>query len=138
MDRSREELQDKMINDLALNYAICLVKYGVDIREKWETAIQNKMVLDQAYLRGRADERKSIEEVLDKKLLLKLPCNVEDTVYSVEFRDRGKIVEEKVISFQITKDHIWVYGECDKFIGKLGGSVFATKEEAEAKLREIS
>lgn len=137
MDRPREELQDKMINDLAMNYAICLVKYGVDIREKWETAIQNKMALEQAYLRGRSDERKRIEEVLDKKLLLELPCKVEDTVYSVEFRERGKIVEEKVISFQITKDHIWVYGECDRFIGRFGGSVFGTKEEAEAKLKEL-
>lgn len=70
MDKSIEDLQDKMINDLALNYAICLVKYGVDIKEKWETATQNAIALEQAYLKGRADERKRIEKSLDKRLLL--------------------------------------------------------------------
>lgn len=77
------------------------------------------------------------EDLEEQGLLVKLPCMVGDVVYSVEFRDSGEIVEEKVISFQITKDHIFVYGECDRFIGGLGKTVFGTREEAEAKLKEI-
>ena len=68
--------------------------------------------------------------------LLELPCKVGDKVYSVEYRNDAEIVEEEVVSFEVTRKWIYVYGIYDKFIGRLGGSVFATKEEAEKALAE--
>lgn len=54
------ELIDKSdetkINQLAMMYAVALTKYGVDIREKFETATQITMAMNEAYLRGRQDE----------------------------------------------------------------------------------
>ena len=49
--------QEEMIQELAIMYATSLVRYGVDIQEKLETATQMNYALNQAYLRGRADER---------------------------------------------------------------------------------
>lgn len=83
------------------------------------------------------DEFNRYKELEEQGLLLKLPCKVGDTIYSVEFRDSAEIILEKVDSFKITGNDIWVFGKYDKFIRRLGGSVFATKEEAEAKLKEM-
>lgn len=69
--------------------------------------------------------------------LLELPCKVGDKVYSVEYRNDAEIVEEEVVSFEVTRKWIYVYGIYDKFIGRLGGSVFATREEAEKALAEM-
>lgn len=109
MDKSKEVLQDKMINDLALNYAICLVKYGVDIREKWETATQNAIALEQAYLRGREDERKRIEKSLDKRLLLELPCEPNKYAwcankfgtYKVVYPSKASIIQDMELGYGI-------------------------------------
>ena len=49
--------QEEMIQELAIMYATSLVRYGVDIQEKLETATQMNYALNQAYLRGREDER---------------------------------------------------------------------------------
>ena len=84
-------------------------------------------------------EKLAYYEDLEEQGLLKIiPCKVGDIVYSVEFRDRGEIVEEVVTSFRIMENSIWIYGGYHKFIGVLGGSVFGTMEEAKAKLKEIS
>ena len=48
---------------LAMMYAEALTKYGFDIRDKFETATQMTMALNEAYLRGRHDERIKISEV---------------------------------------------------------------------------
>lgn len=56
---------DSMEIQIAKNYAKCLVKYGVDIRGKWETATSQSMALEQAYLRGRQDERDRFAEWQD-------------------------------------------------------------------------
>lgn len=50
-----------------------LIMYGVDIRDKLDTAVQTSYALEQAYLRGRHDERNrywtSVEEGLPSKEL---------------------------------------------------------------------
>lgn len=57
-----EEYKKDVINQIAESYAICLEKYGVDIMEKWETATQNAFAMEQAYLRGRQDERDKFDK----------------------------------------------------------------------------
>ena len=58
--------QEKMIEELSKVYATSLVLYGVDIRGKLKTATQISYALSQAYLRGRDDERKRVEEAMEK------------------------------------------------------------------------
>ena len=135
MDKSKEVIQDKMINDLALNYAICLVKYGVDIREKWETAIQNKFALEQAYLRGREDERKRIEDLEEQGLLHKAPLKDGTPIYFFRYNfEDGEYLEEET----------YIYGLTENLIGELGKDYWlsmedalSANEEAEKKLREL-
>ncbi len=51
-----DKADENIINQLAIMYAVALTKYGVDIREKFETATQTTMAMNEAYLRGRQDE----------------------------------------------------------------------------------
>jgi hypothetical protein len=58
-------------------------RYGVDVTEKWATATQNAAALNQAYLRGRQDERDKFDEWREEckdtnvsaKLSEKLTCS---------------------------------------------------------------
>lgn len=52
-----------IVNQLAMMYAESLTKYGVDLQGKFETATQMTIALNEAYLRGRHDERIKISEV---------------------------------------------------------------------------
>lgn len=65
--------------------------------------------------------------------LLELPCKVGDTVYSVE---NGGIKEFVVSSFDVCMKNIYAY-QSHIFIGEIGFSVFATKEEARKALVEM-
>ena len=49
--------KEEMIQELAIMYATSLVRYGVDIQGKLETATQISLALNEAYCRGRVDER---------------------------------------------------------------------------------
>jgi hypothetical protein len=57
VDQVAAECGTDVVYNIAMSYAICLSKYGVDITEKLETATQNAYALNQAYMRGRQDER---------------------------------------------------------------------------------
>lgn len=88
-----------------------------------------------------------LEDKIENGTLIELPCKVGDTVYHLS---SGKIDEEVVakINYIITNSTISLhnsyictidYGKEDNFyrLSKLGKSVFLTKAEAEAKLREL-
>lgn len=53
---------DVIVSNLAKAYAVNIKRYGVDVTEKWATATQNAAALNQAYLRGRQDERDKFDE----------------------------------------------------------------------------
>lgn len=93
----------------------------------------------------------------DKSLFVELPCKVGGTVYRIVKLCNGetKIVEGEVLEFTITHEHhngkdeyrfyFWAKGEefahrqyslwC--YFTDFGKTVFLTKEEAEAKLKEL-
>ena len=48
--------QEEQIRAYAEIYARNLIMYGVDVREKLETATQMSFALNQAYMRGKQDE----------------------------------------------------------------------------------
>lgn len=79
------------------------------------------------------DKLAEYEDLEEQGLLLKLPCKIGDTVYSIEVYE----VEEFVVThFDICKDSIRVYHKYI-YIGEMGNSVFATKEEAEQALKRL-
>lgn len=56
INQVESEYNNDIVYQLAMKYALCLTQYGVDITEKLETATQNAMALEKAYIRGRQDE----------------------------------------------------------------------------------
>lgn len=97
------------------------------------------------------------EDSEEQGRLLKLPCKIEDDVYIVpsevnyklnilnEQNENNKVYHQKVEDIVLTK-HGW-YLECDKDVKYGTGHIltdrlfnktwFLTKEEAEAKLKEL-
>lgn len=67
--------------------------------------------------------------------LLKLPCKVCDTVYSLEC---GRVEPDVVVYFQNDGENLWFINRLGGHIGIYGKTVFLTKEEAEAALREMN
>lgn len=57
-----EEYRNDKVCQTAIMYAENLHKYGVQIDSIWETATQQSMALNQAYMRGRQDERDIFDE----------------------------------------------------------------------------
>lgn len=62
VDQVAAECGNDVVYNLAMSYAICLSKYGVDITEKLETTTQNAYALNQAYMRGRQEERDKFDK----------------------------------------------------------------------------
>ena len=52
-----EEYYNDKVNQTATAYAANIHMFGVDVTEKWNTAIEQTEALNKAYLRGRHDER---------------------------------------------------------------------------------
>ena len=86
------------------------------------------------------------EDLEEQGRLIKLPCKVGDTVYEVQ-ELRGHIQLYEVTSISISKNNIlfwWeikdggIYSNTTGFtVYAIGKTVFLTKEEAEAKLKEM-
>lgn len=86
---------------------------------------------------------KDYEDLEEQGRLVKLPCKVEDTVYGISM---GKIINLTVneISIFCMKGEKIINVKCqsnDEFRNyverEFGKTVFLTKEEAEAKLKEL-
>ena len=83
------------------------------------------------------------EDLEEQGRLIKLPCKVGDTVY-VPTRDF--ISELRIVHISISKNNTFfhwmlnagIYPNLDGFsVDKIGKTVFLTKSEAEAKLKEL-
>lgn len=85
------------------------------------------------------------EDLDEQGRLIKLPCKVGDTVYAIGFNNNKPIIYESVVlSILITEKEIAFNVKVDEFgiNSKLKQSmfdktVFLTKSEAEAKLKEL-
>lgn len=85
------------------------------------------------------------EDLEERGRLIKLPCKVGDTVYAIGFNNNKPIIYESVVlSILITEKEIAFNVKVDEFgiNSKLKQSmfdktVFLTKSEAEAKLKEL-
>jgi hypothetical protein len=95
---------------------------------------------DKTECNGDCDETwKVIEKLADYEdleehgLLVKLPCKVGDTVYTVELEE---IQSQKVGRIIIADDGIWLYDNHYRVIGN-ANDVFFAKSEAEQALAKI-
>lgn len=120
-------------------------------KQKWSNDIDLTQELGYSCIYEKLYE---LENLLENGWLLGLPCKVGDTVYCLIAQGRFgtvyttgeaiKRVVSKIIwdgnRFEIYSDrpHYWAtdYNECN-FYGYWGDSVFATKEAAEARLKEL-
>lgn len=89
------------------------------------------------------EQLKEYQQLEEQGRLIKLPCKVGDTVYKVNKASK-KISQHKVIKFEIDKTDVKAYTMqiifenfdfC--FLHHFGETVFLTKSEAEAKLKEL-
>ena len=78
------------------------------------------------------------EDAEEQGWLLRLPCKVGDTVYKVD-RVSNKIKQHKVVKFEVVRavDQVDFENFDYCFLHHFGKTVFLTKSEAEAKLKEM-
>ena len=91
---------------------------------------------------------KEYEDLEEQGLLLRLPCKVGDTIYEVSYENRKYIIREHVVNqfvyISYREPRIEIYCERENgfllssITGKLDEGLFLTREEAEAKLAEMS
>lgn len=88
------------------------------------------------------------EDDEEQGLLLRLPCKVGDTIYEVSYENRKYIICEHIVNqfvyITYRKPRIEIYCEGENgflsssITGQLDDGLFLDREEAEAKLKEIS
>ena len=87
------------------------------------------------------------EDLEEQGLLLRLPCNIGDTIYEVSYENREFVIKEHIVKEFIYRTYrfprIEIYCEnengflvCNN-IGKLDECLFITQAEAEKKLKEM-
>lgn len=80
-------------------------------------------------------ELKKYEDLEEQGKLLKLPCEVGDTVYTIYSDEDGSFVEEPKVE-EVSTHRIWidsVYFDYED----IGKTVFLTREEAESALKKL-
>lgn len=91
------------------------------------------------------EKSKEYQQLEEQGRLLKLPCKVGDTVYAIGFNNNKPIIYESVVlSILITEKEIAFNVKVDEFEinsqlkqSMFDKTVFLTKSEAEAKLKEL-
>ena len=89
---------------------------------------------------------KEYKDLEEQGLLLRLPCKVGNTIYTIGFNNNRPLVYESVVlSTLITEKEIYFNVKVDEFEinsqlkqSMFGKTVFFTKEEAEQKLKEMN
>ena len=91
------------------------------------------------YPREDADPAEVVADYLLDSGVALPPCKVGDMVYTVG-KFTGQIIPNKVVSICCSKTNVFLFMENGTFVDvsiQLGKTVFLTKEEAEAKLKEM-
>lgn len=90
------------------------------------------------------EKLKEYQQLEEQGKLVKLPCKVGDAVYAIGFNNKPIIYESVVLRILITKKEIVFNVKVDEFEinsqlkqSMFGKTVFLTRKEAEAKLKEL-
>ena len=127
-----ERLTEKIGNTNCVKGCGSNCKYGFQHcrTEDWE----NCKTIDDVI-----DKLAEYEDLEEQGRLVILPCKVGDTLYRLVPNPYREYVEIKIAQFVINKNGI--YFMTDKGVSwsadKIGKTVFLTKSEAEAKLKEL-
>lgn len=114
-------------------FLACYERQGDKIREECP-------IYHNCYSRQMHEKLSHYEDLEEQNRLIELPCKVGDTVWSTRWWDNKKISKKidgeiwyrDVFQHKITKEKFSLYD-----LDKIGKDVFLTKEEAEAKLKEL-
>ena len=113
------------------DFMVDALQYGTDDMLGF-IAVFYRNLWAMADLRGRLKEYEDLEE---QGKLMKLPCAVGDTIYTIYSDEDSSFIEEpKVV--EVSTHRVWIdsaYFDYDDF----GKTVFLTREEAEAALKEL-
>ena len=101
-----------------------------------DTANCNGVCLDCDYEQVIINRLADLENKIENGTLIELPCKVGDVVY--QFDNGGRIYEATILNIEIYKGKPY-YETCgvDFDNTAIGESIFLTKAEAEAKLKEV-
>ena len=78
------------------------------------------------------------EDAEEQGRLIKLPCKVGTKVYAINrIIDYGEVGDEVTYSYSIIEREFQIYMMMDYWKLLFGKTVFLTKSEAEAKLKEL-
>lgn len=80
------------------------------------------------------EELQRYKDLDEQGRLIELPCDVGDTVYDIAGKEARKQIVDGI---EYTADGFFIYANEDEWLGRLGDLVFLTREEAEAKLKEL-
>ena len=99
------------------------------------------LAVEELEARGMAIEAlekvENYKDLEEQGLLLRLPCKVGDMVYVIE--DSKRINPMEIETICVGDSHISMWHVWRKFdLDDLGKTVFLTREEAEAKLKELN
>ena len=111
--------------------------------EMWERACEPDCEEIDAVYR----KLKSYEDAEEQGLLLKLPCKVGDTIYCITPYVKEPIITTHVLQMNIKQFYnkriivriniMNKMGESCYFLDDIGKKIFLSREEAEAKLKEL-
>ena len=91
------------------------------------------------YVSDALEKLAEYENLEEQGRLIKLPCKVGDTLYRLVPKIYRQYVEIKIAQFVINKNGIYFITNkgVSWSVGKIGKTVFLTKAEAKAKLKEL-
>lgn len=104
------------------------------LTERLNDELNGVWVKDHDYI-SAAHKLAEYEDLEEQGKLLKLPCAVGDTVYTIYSDEDSSFIEESKVE-EVSTHRVWIdstYFDYDDF----GKTVFLTREEAEAALKEL-
>lgn len=100
-----EEQKHDMVTQLAMMYAKNIYVYGVDVTKAWESAVQNHMALEKAYIRGRQDESDKFSEWREEhgEVMNKLLDSLHTKILKSKFAE--EVTEEEIDALVKAKEY---------------------------------
>lgn len=108
-------------------------------KQKWSKDIDLTQELGYSYIYKRLYE---LEDKIENKMLMELPCKVGDTIYEVFKNHKPPFIQETTIEkIVITEKGFKLRLSRNSFyetaVSSLGRTIFLTETEAETKLKEL-
>lgn len=116
----------------------CFIPGNKNAIEKVEYICEGERWESEEYKGKAVDKLAEYEDLEEQNRLIKLPCAVGDKIY-LPNEYVGKVIDFEIIEICIFKEEIIFIDDSENeyFINDFGKTVFLTREEAEAALKEL-